>query len=169
MRKERNDLRVLSSYGVNVLMLGTELLAEKESVDYLLDVWQSMESDDWLLAQRKIYFWTHVIIGASKFYVSKIKVETKNELLKTKVKVEDLLKQYWNKLSLDVRLESGLAFELLGKREWVQELILEEAMRNLSKRGNYIYDPRKGNDDLITAEHRTVLFLMLAKKFLLES
>ncbi len=163
--QEKKSLEILSSYGVNVIMLGVKLLnwSKVEVISTLLRVWEQMEEDNVGEVMRKLYFWTHVVIGSGGFYTEEIGGEEKRLLIAKGETVEGLVKRWWPDLSLDVRLEVGVAFRLLGGEvEW-EEAILNEATESVSSQRGYVEGLSRGKRGKIAklAEHRSVLYLIL--------
>ncbi len=163
--QEKRSLEILSSYGVNVIMLGVKLLNwnKLEVISRLLKVWDQMGEDNVKEVGRKLYFWTHLVIGSGGFYTGEIEDEEKRLLIAKGKVVEGLVKRWWSDLSLDVRLEVGVAFRLLGEKlEW-EEVILNKATENVSLQRGYVEDLRRGKRGKIAklAEHRSVLYLIL--------
>jgi len=165
LEQDQGALRILSTHAINYLYLlefylGTEE-GKTDSAAYL-EAGDSYSNDSFEL---QIYFFTHCIIGASRFYSEDIKdcdLDTYTAMLK---KVETIIQDHFPEISLDNKFEFLVCARLCRFSTSLEQPILDEASRSLSPDGNFLIDrentkaaPEERND-FVGAEHRNVLFI----------
>lgn len=167
----RGDVRgtaLLSSYAVNYLLLSQvfwpEQVSERASLSYFLETARSAYLwSDPVELHLCLYLITHAILCDSLFYEHVIeKASSEHEQLFGLA--EDLLNQYYNAVSMDIKFEMLVCARLCGYEPAVRDRIESEAKESLAEDGAYITDGlyiRKGmKDSMQHAEHRNVLAIM---------
>jgi len=117
------------------------------------------------LIMNDIYFITHAIIGASRFYKNKIIKKRKIYLKLFKI-LENIVEKNYIKLSLDTKLELLICARLLDVDSELKDRIEQEAELSLSPINNFLIDTMnakkdKSSKNWLGSEHRNVLYIML--------
>lgn len=171
LEKDEEALRTLSTHAINYLyMLEAYLETEEAKTDpakYLL-IGKSYPTES---SELQIYFFTHCIIGASRFYTRKIP-ESGLELYRRMLhSTEEIIQNNFFAISLDNKFEFLVCAKICGYVSGLEEKILAEANQSLSPDGNFLIDTRNakaspdGRNDFVGAEHRNVLYLMAHTEF----
>jgi hypothetical protein len=156
---------VLSTSVIN-FMYSLENLCELANQSFKVDVDQ-LNSIFELGYTRKhsnkqlVYYVTHSIIGASRFY-SRSVTDHQETYLKMLLKVEELIENDFFDITLDNKLEFLVCCRLLGYTSRLTTIIAGEAAASLSPLGNFIADKADNHFKLgiRTSEHRNTLYLM---------
>lgn len=117
----------------------------------------------------ELYYYTHLIIGASKFYSEKI-IENKKEYLKMIEICEKIIQENYFDINIDNKVEFLVCAKLLDHQSSLFEIIYSECKNSLSDIGNFLIDRNnkfsnmKNKNNFIQSEHRNVLFIMAFKK-----
>jgi hypothetical protein len=111
--------------------------------------------------KQLVYYVTHSIIGASRFY-SRSVTDHQETYLKMLLKVEELIENDFFDITLDNKLEFLVCCRLLGYTSRLTTIIAGEAAASLSPLGNFIADKADNHFKLgiRTSEHRNTLYLM---------
>lgn len=167
LEEDENAMRVLSTHAVNYAYLVEEYIGEKSCFVDLKKYFQigmSYKKDGDLDLQ--IYFFTHCIIGASRFYSKQIEEVDKKAYTEMLLILQDIIHKNFLGISLDNKFEFLVCARMCGFQANIEEDILKEAATSLSPDGNFIIDRynRKASldarNDLSGSEHRNVLYLM---------
>lgn len=166
IENDKEAMQTLSTHAINYLsMLENYLGSDVTGVDpkKLLQIGMSYPVASFEL---QIYFFTHCIIGASRFYSSNIKGEQRNTYIKMLRFVEKIIQNHFREISLDNKFEFLVCTRICGYASDIETEILAEADRSLAPDGNYLIDtlnvtasPDERND-FVGSEHRNVLYLM---------
>jgi RimK family alpha-L-glutamate ligase len=166
LENDERALRILSTHAINYLyMLDDYLGTEKSKIDpeKLLRIGMSYPNESFEL---QIYFFTHCIIGASKFYSRGIRKDELNTYMKMLMFVEEIIRNHFKMISLDNKFEFLVCAKICGYESGIEKKILFEANRSLAPDGNFIIDiyntkaaPDERND-FVGSEHRNVLYMM---------
>lgn len=166
LENDEAALRVLSTHALNYLYLLEFYLGEEISPvnpEKYLRVGSSYSNRTLKL---QLYFFTHCIIGASRFYSEKINgrdLPIYIEMLKIS---ERIIAEHFQEISLDNKFEFLVCARLCEFSPSIENEISQEADLSLSPDGNFLIDtqnktaaPNERND-FLGAEHRNVLFIM---------
>ena len=155
----------LSSFALNYIYLYDGLMQSTETPGgQLLELARSgFDSSDRLERQLQLYFYTHCLIGQSLFY--RRQVEATDTYLAMQHDTETLIEHHFDDIKLDNMFEHLVGCRLLGRRSRLEDRILSKAEANLTVE-SFIAEPLdKRPQNLGTAEHRNVLFLMSQQPF----
>ncbi len=158
-------LHILSTHAINYLYL-LEFYLETEvgaaNPRRYLEIGDTCKDNP---IHLKIYFFTHCIIGASKFYSEKI--PPKDLVIYTEMldAIATLIERHYQEISLDNKFEFLVCARICGITPSLEARIIREAVASLSPDGNFLIDKfntqaTKGKNNFVTAEHRNVLFIM---------
>lgn len=117
----------------------------------------------------ELYYYTHLIIGASKFYSEKI-VENKKDYIKMIEICEKIIQENYFDINIDNKVEFLVCAKLLDYQTSLFKIIYSECKNSLSDIGNYLIDRTnkfsnlKNKNSFIQSEHRNILFIMAFKK-----
>lgn len=167
------DILALATFSVNYLYFLEEYFGgrkdTKVKVEKLLKLAQTDDfgnkEKETQLIINDVYFVTHAIIGASKFYKNKITKSRKIYLKLFKI-LEEIVRENYIKLSLDTKLELLICARLLDINSNLEDRIRQEAELSLSPINNFLIDTMnakrdKSSKNWLGSEHRNVLYIML--------
>lgn len=168
-----DDMLILSTFAINYIYFLEDYFdyqkGTKVNVEKLLKIAQlenfGKRKDDQQLLINDIYFITHIMIGASRFYKKKI-IRDRNIYLKLFAILEKIIDENYIKLSLDTKLELLICANLLKIKSKLKFRINQEVEFSLSPINNFLVDTlntqkNKSSKDWIGSEHRNVLYIML--------
>lgn len=164
-------MRVLSTHAINYLYMLEEYLGTKEAKAHPEKYLRIGTSYDEEAFELQIYFLTHCIIGASKFYSTGIRgeeLETYNKMLRA---VEEIIRGHFKTISLDNKFEFLVCAKICGYVSDLEKDILSEADRSLAPDGNFLIDTHNTKaapderNDFVGSEHRNVLYIMSQTPF----
>jgi RimK family alpha-L-glutamate ligase len=136
--------------------------------NYFLDIATKEYSNNIELKDQfgiQLYYYTHLIIGASRFYSEKI-INHKDDYIKMIKICERIIQKNYFEINIDNKVEFLVCAKLLNYQTALFEIIYSECKNSLSDVGNYLIDRNnklaKSNskNNLIQSEHRNVLFIM---------
>ena len=172
----KKDMLALSTFSVNYLYFLEEYFSgrkgTKVKVKKLLKLAQTdnfgNSERDARLIMNDIYFITHIIIGASRFYKNKI-TRSRKTYLKLLIILEKIVEKNYIKLSLDTKFELLICAKLLDVKSSLESRIVQEADLSLSPIGNFLIDTmnakkNKSSKNWLGSEHRNVLYIMLSEQ-----
>jgi RimK family alpha-L-glutamate ligase len=167
------DTLALSTFAINYFYFLEEYFDGKKgtkvNVKKLLKIAQGDnfgdKKKDAKLIMNDIYFSTHIIIGASRFYKYKI-TKNKKTYLKLLRVLDVIVEENYIKLSLDTKLELLICARLLEVESSLEDRINQEAELSLSPINNFLVDTLnakkgKSSKNWLGSEHRNVLYIML--------
>lgn len=166
LESDGEALRVLSTHALNYLYLLKYYIQTNEGrIDpkRYLRIGNSYPVNNFEL---QIYFFTHCIIGASMFYSEKIKKEDLGVYTEMLQRIEQVISDHFQQISLDNKFEFLVCARLCGFHSAIEEQILAEASRSLSPDSNFLIDTENSKaapeerNDFVGSEHRNVLFIM---------
>lgn len=165
--QDEQALMVLSTYAINFLyFLRYDILHEDIPADTLLDIAtrHTPESDPDLI-QLSIYFYTHCILGESRFYYRTIQQNKLPMYQQMLAECEKLIVKNFDYVHLDNKLEFLVCTRILRTSSSLEERIYAEVAGSLSSEGSFLVDqvnkfPQIHRTTLETSEHRNVLFLL---------
>lgn len=169
LRQNDDAVRILSTYAVNYIYLVDHILfpLENASTDSerfyeLGDAYDLSNQHDVLLL---IYLYTHCIIGESNFYKQPVGSGRRETCLKMLTRLENIIRQYFDGINLDNKLEFLVCCRILGYKTGLFERIYAECTQSVSAEGTFLIDTinRAGQADktsFVHSEHRNVLFIM---------
>jgi len=163
-----HKLAVLATYLVDVYYLHHRLMLEDETkliplttVRDALTVTLSPTDK----ARLNVYLLTHCIIGETLFYARPIptsKLEYYQKIAGILIRVAQA---NWNELTIDSKLEVALCLQLTDTASTLVGQAVAEAEDNYNDHLGYIVDSKMPHkNDLEWAEHRNVLYLLVASK-----
>lgn len=174
--KNKKDLRGLSTFAVNFLFLLAFFLKEEKFTQKikreLLAIVEKIEikKREGDLMKNDFYFLSHCIVAGSGFYSRKVARE--DDLFSQALeKMESILEDDYEKISLDNKLEFLVCACLVGRKSFLKEKILKEAEQSFSPIGNFLVDvlnERKedfSRKDFFSSEHRNVLYIMAGNDY----
>ncbi len=165
-------LRSLSTFAVNYLYFlegyfagELEVVVPVEKLVGIVKTAFQEKNRDPKIIMNDIYFVTHMIIGATRFYYQKVPekhMDLYGEILEI---LESTIDNHYIKVSLDTKLELLICAKMLGKNSFLEKRILDEAELSLSPMGNYLVDTfnvkkRVGVKSWLGSEHRNVLYII---------
>lgn len=166
IENDPETMRILSTHAINYLyMLDAYLETEESRTNperyFEIGISYAEESFD-----LQIYFFTHCIIGASKFYSTEIEKNVLPIYIRMLSYTEDIIRKHFKAISLDNKFEFLVCAKICGYISTLEKDILLEADYSLSPDGNFLIDthnetasPNERND-FVGAEHRNVLYIM---------
>lgn len=166
-------LKALSTYAINYLYVFDRVVRDNENelplkAFYNIGVsrYNLKDKDDLRLL---IYFFTHCIIGETKFYYRKIPDGKRSIYLKMLKFLEEVITSNYLLINLDNKFEFLVCCRICDYETSLQEKINSEAHASVSEEG-FIVDrhnsgPRKNNATFIASEHRNVLYIMSKSEF----
>ncbi len=179
LEKDSEAMAVLSTYALNFMYNLDFLLRDDKEFqlhpDKLLKIGLEEYANNAKLRDKinlQIYFFTHCIINASRFYSQKIN-EHQIIYLKMLRALEEIVAKNYTKLNLDNKLEFILCCRLLDYKSILEDIVQSEAEQSLSGQGNYLVDMHntvaymKNKNDFMQSEHRNILYIMAYGKGLL--
>lgn len=170
LRTDHHAVFVLSTPAVNFLMLGRYFFGEEVSevpAQYFLDVGEKAMGD----ATGKnidacIYFYTHVIIGLTRFYAEAIPAAELAAAREMLLRVETVLESHFTEASLDHKCEFLVCARMCAYVSPLESRIRKELEQSLSPDGAYFVNTHNRHSayyskkTLYGAEHTNVLAIM---------
>jgi hypothetical protein len=160
----------LSTHAVNFITLSNYFFGDEVcplSYEYFLNVGDrevlNEERDD---LDARIYFYTHVIIGASRFYAERIADDALSYCREMVRRVEQIIESHYDTLSLDHKCEFLVCAHLCEYETVLQERIYHELVTSISphplffKNIHNARSIRKHEATISSMEHTNVLALM---------
>ena len=173
LSSNKKDMRALSTFSVNYLYFLEEYFngwkGTKVKVKELLKLAQADDfgsgEKDAKMIMNDIYFITHIIIGASRFYKNKITKNKKTYLELLRI-LDGIVEKNYIKLSLDTKFELLICARLLDAESSLKDRIMQETELSLSPINNFLIDTMnakrgKSSRNWLGSEHRNVLYIML--------
>lgn len=179
--QDHDAVRVLSTHAINYFYLlrnyyrnratlSTAVQIDPYEILDMVDGYQqqidSGEIDKPRALKLRIYLLTHAIIGASRFYERKVRLNGYKDMIRS---LEATIRENYHTISLDNKLEFLVCARICNTTSSLEAIILSEAERSLSWAGNFIVDKYNDNfsrnHSLRQAEHRNVLYLMASTEF----
>lgn len=174
LEQDKEALKILSTHAINYLYL-TEYYLGKDrcrlQVEKYIKIGSSYKTTDKDSFKLQLYFFTHCIIGASRFYSEKINDENLGFYIQMIETIENIIEKNFDEISLDNKFEFLVCAKMCNFQSRNEAAILEEASHSLSPNGNFLIDtlnkttsPATQND-FIKSEHRNVLYIMSQTPF----
>ena len=136
-------------------------------IQRLLDIPNSYKVDNELDdIDARIYYYTHMIIGASKFYSEEILEETLPLYFEALNRVEEIISQNYTKCNIDQKAEFMVCARLCGFESYLEPIIRSELANSYSPHGTFLVNTYNIHKDKVfkqtleTAEHSNVLAIM---------
>lgn len=172
--QDKKALFYLSTHAINFLFnlrgyLGKDNDKDFINPEYLLQIGKQAKKEK-VNDALVLYFFTHCIIGESRFYQKLIKTERDTYIKMFKLCEEIILENY-HAVKLDNKLEFLVCGKLLKVKSSLEKAILAEADDSLSNMGNFIIDrfntlkDDKTYNNIMRSEHRNVLYIMAKTDF----
>lgn len=162
------SLIALSTFGINFLYLTRGILRDadifhpKELLKIAIEQYPNTQE----YAELSLYFFTHCIIGESRFYKNPIQndIDVYVDMIRT---AEKTLNKYFESVSLDNKVEFLVTAELCHTKSILFKRIQKECEQNFSEELGYIREPRKATEKqtISNEEHKNVLYIMSNLKF----
>ncbi len=158
----------LSTFGINFLYLAQGILRNENLFHpkQLLDIAKEYPVDTQEYAELELYYFTHCIIGESRFYNKPVKsnIDVYIDMLTVS---EEIIKKYFDFVSIDNKVEFLVATKLCLEKSSLSERIQRECEENFSERLGYITEPRRPieKQNMTNEEHRNVLYIMSNSEF----
>lgn len=171
IENDEDAMRTLSTHALNYLYLLDNYLETKASgtdSEKYLSIGTSYPNKSFEL---QIYFLTHCIIGASRFYSTEIKKDELGTYVKMLQFIEDIIRGHFQTISLDNKFEFLVCAKICGYTSNIEKDILSEADQSLAPDGNFLIDTHNAKaqpderNDFIGSEHRNVLYIMSQTPF----
>ncbi len=164
---DEHALMRLSTYAINFLyFLHNDIIHEPVFASKLLAIAKQHTPDsDPELIQLSIYFYTHCILGESRFYYRNIPEDALPTYRQMLHECEQLIADNFSNVHLDNKLEFLVCARILHTATRLESSIYEEVLQSLAPDGPFLIDrvnnfPQKNRRDIETSEHRNILFLM---------
>lgn len=169
--QDEEAMRMLSTYAINYIYLVERVILERtdnEAIDttQLAAIGGGYRTDDILHLQLLVYYYTHCVIGETNFYARDIPPLLLPAYLQMLQKVDAIIDEHFENLSLDTKLEFLVCARLCGYEAGVEPDIMSECSQSISFDGTFLVDTHNafaGRDTKKTfsaSEHRNVLFVM---------
>lgn len=171
LESDADAMRTLSTHAINYLYILEDYLGTEESKvnpEKYLEIGMSYPEKSFEL---QIYFFTHCIIGASRFYSTKIKKGELDTYVRMLKFIEDIIRNHFQTISLDNKFEFLVCAKICGYKSVIETDILSEADLSLAPDGNFLIDTHNAKaspderNDFIGSEHRNVLYIMSQSPF----
>ncbi len=167
LREDKAALAILSTHAVNFIYLYNLVIKQADSID-TSDFFEAVnfyDLKDPIHLQLFIYLFTHCIIGQSKFYFQDINAAHTEPYVRMQKLLDDLIGTRFEDINMDNKFEYLVCCRILGVTSALEKKIFEEAEISVSNEGTFIIDahnnnPQSANIDLISSEHRNVLYIM---------
>lgn len=166
LEADTEALRILSTHAINYLYMLEAYLQTQESIVPVEKLLATGKSYLPHTHELQIYFFTHCIIGASRFYSREIPTQDLPQYQEMLLETEKIILNNFESISLDNKFEFLACAKMCKYPSLAEDKILEEAARSLASDGNFLIDiynkkaaPEERND-LVGSEHRNVLYLM---------
>lgn len=162
---DEKSLLILSTPAVNFLYYYNFFLESKPvNPEFILRVGElQVDLDTNSLLHAKIYFYTHAIIGASRFYSEEISVYI-DEYIEMLRRLDAITMANFKNVSLDQKFEILVCAKLLGVESAICDAVAKEAVNSLSAEGDFFVDRlnriRNNKTSFVKSEHRNVLGIM---------
>jgi len=163
---DKEAVRVLSTYAINVFYLYEKLYADDKDVidiDKILGLKESYDHSDKKDLQMLIYLYAHCILGETLFYAQPVqkRLGAYLEMLK---QIETILERNYDDVNLDNKFEFLVCARICDYQTKLASKIYDEAERSLNDEG-FIVDKFNQNSSpakqtFLMSEHRNVLFIM---------
>lgn len=169
LENDDDALRILSTHAINYLYLVENYLGEEKcelQIENYLKIGSSYHDSEAQAFQLQLYFFTHCIIGASRFYSRRVEGKYLPVYLRMCESIDDIISNNFQKISLDNKFEFLVCAKMCGFQSKNEAAIFEEASKSLSPNGNFLIDILNENksiatqNDFIKSEHRNVLYIM---------
>ncbi len=167
LMKDEEALMTLSTYAINFLyFLHYDIIHEDIPAETLLQIAQKhTPKSDPELIQLSVYFYTHCILGESRFYYRTIPSSKLSVYQQMLVSCEELIARNFDNVHLDNKLEFLVCAKILQTSSSLETRIYAEAEQSLSPEGPFLIDrinsfPQTHRVTLESSEHRNILFLM---------
>lgn len=165
---DKEALKILSTFAINYCYLLNKVILETDEplpLQAFLDLGADYDTTSIQQIQLLIYFYTHCIIGESNFYVRRIPAELVALYQAMLQKIEPLIRDNFNKVNLDNKLEFLVCARICEYQTHLAEQIYAECEQSVSPEGTFVIDIHNENiqsdrNDFVTSEHRNVLFIM---------
>lgn len=173
--KDRKALYGLSTFAINYLYNLRDYLGLNDDPKFINPQYLYQVGKDYINTKENksliLYFFTHCIIGESRFYQKKI-TKDRTAYLQMLKECEKIVESNFENISLDNKLEFLVCTALLNTKTHLRRKIMDEANLSISEKGDYIIDKYNGNrkadaehDNIKKSEHRNVLYLMSSMPF----
>lgn len=165
LQNDEHELLLLSTSAINPLYFISNLCAESFPCELDPSIFvKALEKGVADVAtyhpRTLVYFATHVVIGASKFYSATIN-EHQEKYQQLLALAEQVIIQHGDKITLDAKLEFLVAHRIFGTSSKLAASILAAASASTSPHGVFVTDSRKAQGtNICKAEHRNILFIM---------
>lgn len=167
-------MAMLSTHAVNFLYLYSAIVKHDmtalQPVKLIEIVRGQYNLADPLHLQLLIYFYTHCIIGESRFYAQKVAVGKQASCKTVLAELSVIIADNFERINLDNKFEYLVCCELSGVDSPLRERIMTEAAGSVAANGDFLVDqhnanPQAANITIDSAEHRNVLFIMANQPF----
>lgn len=164
---DSSALLTLSTYAINFLyFLHYDILKQELDIKKLLAIArQAPPNTDPEHIQLLIYYYTHCIIGETRFYYQTIGYENLPTYKQMFIECEKLIKNNFKSIHLDNKLEFLVCANILNMSTTLRAPIHQEVALSMSAEGSYLVDtvnkfPQKHRVTLEDSEHRNILYLL---------
>jgi hypothetical protein len=166
LQNDKDAMRVLSTYAINLIYLYEKLYAdEKDIVDMqaILGLKAGYDYANKVDLQMLIYLYTHCILGETLFYWQAI-TKRANDYMQMMRELEKIIVDNYEDVNLDNKFEFLVCARICGFSSELQAKIYDEAERSLGPEG-FIVDTLNKNgspvkQSFLMSEHRNVLYIM---------
>lgn len=174
LSKDKDALRILSTYAINTIYLVDEILYKSDDrkidVRYFIETGSEMSLDKPEDIQLLIYFYTHCIIGASNFYTNEVSSRDLSLYKDMVIALDGIIKDNFNIVNLDNKFELLVCARITNTSTAIEPLVYEEAKQSISGDGFFTVDTvnsykQSNKTSLSDSEHRNVLLIMSSSDY----
>lgn len=161
---------ILSTAAINFLYHYDHFFGNDDGlfdVQKLLDIPESYKIESELNdVDARIYYYTHMIIGASRFYSEAIPKETLSLYIESLQRLETIISKNYTQCTIDQKSEFMVCARLCGFESYLEPIIRSELAASCSAHGNFLVNTHNIHNDKVfkqtleTAEHSNVLAIM---------
>ncbi len=165
LQADEHELLLLSTSAINPLyfianLFGEIFPCELDPAVFVRALERGVTAVDVYKPRALVYFATHAVIGASKFYSSPI-IKHRAAYERLLELAEQVIEQHGDAVPLDAKLEFLVAHRVLGTSSILAASILDSASASTSPHGVFVADSHKAQGaNTFKAEHRNILFVM---------
>lgn len=159
--RDEEAIKSLSTNGVNTLILADKLLKIRRlpSIQDLASMGFRIDDTE---VNKKVYFFTHLVLADSVFYTLQIDLSNKVIFKKLLLKIEELIIDNYEMVTMDAKLEYLLVVKMIDGKARIADKVLDEVRSSINP-GGYIDDYRRDKHSLKDSEHRNMLYVGLEK------
>lgn len=165
---DKEAVKYLSTFAINFCYLTDIVLNDTRpsfDIEQIYTIGLTYDTNITEEVQLLLYLYTHCIIAETNFYVDPLPVTHRSTYLKMIEKAEDVIREKFDLITLDNKLEFLVAARICNYESALAEAIYAECKRSISHEGMFIVDKHNKNirperQKFEKSEHRNVLLIM---------